>query len=230
MYRLRWRQIKWLSRVFTSIFGDVSMTIRAETLLKGEGWRCPFTQERAAVIHQPGCCPFSTADPSCLLLTIPPSCSLTSLPIPHSSINISIFFIFFFHYYSAPFQPRCDKASTPEVFCLFVPIKPAICNGNLIKKTKKKNKDVLNCVTKHRYRIVWVPCSSHNKENHIVSHSNPRRQQQEAPCWSTGNREYVKVWYDGKIMFLLWIWLKKNKQKKNIWHSINQSHKYIFLS
>lgn len=65
-------QIKWLSCMFTSIFGDISMTIQAETLLKGEGWRCPFTQERAGVIHQPGCCPFSTAGLSCLPLTTPP--------------------------------------------------------------------------------------------------------------------------------------------------------------
>lgn len=70
-------QIKWLSCMFTSIFGDISMTIQAETLLKGEGWRGPFTQERAGVIHQPGCCPFSTAGPSCLLLTSPPPLPLT---------------------------------------------------------------------------------------------------------------------------------------------------------
>lgn len=75
-------QIKWLSCMFTSIFGDISMTIQAETLLKGEGWRCPFTQERAGVIHQPGCCPFSTAGPSCLLLTTPPPRALTSLLPP----------------------------------------------------------------------------------------------------------------------------------------------------
>lgn len=75
-------QIKWLSCMFTSIFGDISMTIQAETLLKGEGWRCPFTQERAGVIHQPGCCPFSTAGPSCLLLTTPPPLALTSLLPP----------------------------------------------------------------------------------------------------------------------------------------------------
>lgn len=73
-------QIKWLSCMFTSIFGDISMTIQAETLLKGEGWRCPFTQERAGVIHQPGCCPFSTAGPSCLPLTSPPPLSLTEFP------------------------------------------------------------------------------------------------------------------------------------------------------
>lgn len=73
-------QIKWLSCMFTSIFGDISMTIQAETLLKGEGWRCPFTQERAGVIHQPGCCPFSTAGPSCLLLTSPPPLPLTEFP------------------------------------------------------------------------------------------------------------------------------------------------------
>lgn len=75
-------QIKWLSCMFTSIFGDISMTIQAETLLKGEGWRCPFTQERAGVIHQPGCCPFSTAGPSCLLLTTPPPRALTPLLPP----------------------------------------------------------------------------------------------------------------------------------------------------
>lgn len=67
---LAW-QIKWLSCMFTSIFGDVSMTIQAETLLKGEGCWCPFTQERAGVIHQPGCCPFSTVGPSCTLPTTP---------------------------------------------------------------------------------------------------------------------------------------------------------------
>ena len=87
-------QIKWLSCMFTSIFGDISMTIQAETLLKGEGWRCPFTQERAGVIHQPGCCPFSTAGPSCLLLTTPPPPrAATSLPPPlpqHPPINISL--------------------------------------------------------------------------------------------------------------------------------------------
>lgn len=31
-------QIKWLSCMFTSIFGDISMTIQAEALLTGEGW------------------------------------------------------------------------------------------------------------------------------------------------------------------------------------------------
>lgn len=65
-------QIKWLSCMFTSIFGDISMTMQAETLLKGEGWWCPFAQERAGVIHQLGCCPFSTARPSYLLLPTPP--------------------------------------------------------------------------------------------------------------------------------------------------------------
>lgn len=30
-------QIKWLSCMFTSIFGDISMTIQAETLLTGVG-------------------------------------------------------------------------------------------------------------------------------------------------------------------------------------------------
>lgn len=78
-------QIKWLSCMFTSIFGDISMTIRAETLLKGEGWRCPFTQERAGVIHQRSCCPFSTASASCRLLTIPPCQARTSLQL--SPIN-----------------------------------------------------------------------------------------------------------------------------------------------
>ena len=56
-------QIKRLSCMFTSIFGDVSMTIQSETLLKGEGLRCPFTQERGRVIHQPGW-PFHTLRPS----------------------------------------------------------------------------------------------------------------------------------------------------------------------
>lgn len=83
-------QIKWLSCMFTSIFGDISMTIQAETLLKGEGWRCPFTQERAGVIHQPGCCPFSTAGPSCLLLTTPPPRALTSLLPPSINISLSV--------------------------------------------------------------------------------------------------------------------------------------------
>lgn len=83
-------QIKWLSCMFTSIFGDISMTIQAETLLKGEGWRCPFTQERAGVIHQPGCCPFSTASPSCLLLTIPPRRARTSLLPPSINISLSV--------------------------------------------------------------------------------------------------------------------------------------------
>lgn len=80
-------QIKWLSCTFTSIFGDISMTIRAETLLKGEGWRCPFTQERAGVIHQRGCCPFGTASSGCRLLTIPPCQARTSLLL--SPINIA---------------------------------------------------------------------------------------------------------------------------------------------
>lgn len=62
-------QIKWLSCMFTSIFGDISMTIQAETLFKGEGWQCSFTQERAALIHQQCCCPFSTVGPGCTLLT-----------------------------------------------------------------------------------------------------------------------------------------------------------------
>lgn len=74
-------QIKWLSCMFTSIFGDISMTIQAETLLKGEGWRCPFTQERAGVIHQPGCCPFSTAVPSSTANRPPPPWAPT--PLPH---------------------------------------------------------------------------------------------------------------------------------------------------
>lgn len=85
-------QIKWLSCMFTSIFGDISMTIQAETLLKGEGWRCPFTQERAGVIHQPGCCPFSTAVPSFLLLTTPLHLG-PPLPSLTSSINVPLFVI-----------------------------------------------------------------------------------------------------------------------------------------
>ena len=83
-------QIKWLSCMFTSIFGDISMTIQAETLLNGEGWRCPVTQGRAGVIHQPGCCwPFSTAGPRYLLLTSHPLCSLTSLPPLSTSLFLS---------------------------------------------------------------------------------------------------------------------------------------------
>lgn len=83
-------QIKWLSCMFTSIFGDISMTIQAETSLKGEGWRCPFTQERAGVIHQPGCCLFSTARPSYLLLTTPPRRALTSILLPSINISLSV--------------------------------------------------------------------------------------------------------------------------------------------
>lgn len=86
--RIAASQIKWLSCTFTSIFGDISMTMQAETLLKGEGWRCPFTQERAGVIHQPRCCPFSTARPSYLLLPTLPRRDLTSI-LP-ASINISL--------------------------------------------------------------------------------------------------------------------------------------------
>ncbi len=83
-------QIKWLSCMFTSIFGDISMTIQAETLLKGEGWRCPFTQEREGVIHQPGCCPFSTAGPSCLLLTtLHLALWLPSFPLLSTSLYLS---------------------------------------------------------------------------------------------------------------------------------------------
>lgn len=50
--------------MFTSIFGDISMTIQAETLLKGEGCWCPFTQERAGVIHQPAAAAARSAQPA----------------------------------------------------------------------------------------------------------------------------------------------------------------------
>lgn len=76
-------QIKWLGCVFTSVFGDISMTIQAKTLLRGEGWRCPFTQERTSVIHQPGRCPFSTDSPDCLALTTP-VCHALSNPLSTS--------------------------------------------------------------------------------------------------------------------------------------------------
>lgn len=86
-------QIKWLSCMFTSIFGDISMTIQAETLLKGEGCRCPFTLERAGVIHQPGCRPSSTAAPAALMpspSTQPAYCnSLRPHPLTRLSVSIA---------------------------------------------------------------------------------------------------------------------------------------------
>ncbi|PWA15277.1 hypothetical protein CCH79_00008588 [Gambusia affinis] len=48
------------------------MTIQAETLLRGEGWWCPFTQERAGVIHQAWLLPVQHSQgPSCILLATP---------------------------------------------------------------------------------------------------------------------------------------------------------------
>lgn len=83
-------QIKWLSCMFTSIFGDISMTTQAETLLKGEGWRCPFTQERGGVIHQRGCCPFSTARPQ-LPAANHPSTSSSDSPPTTTPLSTSLF-------------------------------------------------------------------------------------------------------------------------------------------